>query len=151
MIVFDLKCDQSHVFEAWFGSSADFAAQQERGLVRCPVCDSQAVTKAVMAPRLGQGVAEPALPAAPQTAPSITPERAKAWLAALARAQTELLRSSEWVGSRFASEARAIHHGDAEQRAIHGEASVSDAVELIEEGISLLPLPLPVRPPDEAH
>jgi hypothetical protein len=150
VIVFDLKCTAGHVFEAWFGSSADFAAQQERGLVRCPVCDCARVGKAVMAPRLGQGAAlpaaAPAVPAAPDPA-----ARAKAMLAALAQAQAELLRASEWVGARFVEEARAIHHGDAAARAIHGAASAEEAVALVEEGIALLPLPLPVLPPDDAH
>lgn len=147
MIVFDLKCGGDHVFEAWFGSSADWESQRARGLVVCPVCGDGAVDKAVMAPRLGSGVVE-----APAAVANVAPPaEMKAMLARLAQVQAKLLETSEWVGRRFVEEARAIHHGEAEQRQIHGEASPADAVALAEEGVTLMPLPLPVTPPDGAH
>lgn len=149
MIVFDLKCASGHVFEAWFGSSADYEEQRQKGLVECPVCGVREVAKAVMAPRLGSGVAEPApMPVANAPAPNA---EAKAMLAAIAQMQAKLLERSEWVGSRFADEARAIHHGEADQRQIHGEATLAEAAALAEEGVSLMPLPLPITPPDQSH
>lgn len=147
MIVFDLKCDADHVFEAWFGSTADYEEQRGRGLVACPICGATEVAKAVMAPRLGSGVVEPA-PRAVATAPTA---EAKAALAALAGLQAKLLERSEWVGSRFAQEARAIHHGETDTRQIHGQATIAEAKALAEEGVPLMPLPLPVLPPEQSH
>lgn len=149
MIVFDLRCAADHVFEAWFGSSADYDAQRTRGLVACPICGATEVTKAVMAPRLGTGAVEPAPPA---PAVAMPPEaKMKAMLAALAGMQAKLLESSEWVGPRFADEARAIHVGEAPERQIHGQATPAEAAALVEEGVPLLPLPLPVTPPGKSH
>lgn len=149
MIVFDLKCAAGHVFEAWFGSSADYEEQRERRLISCPMCGVHDVAKAVMAPRLGSGVAEPA--ALPVTNAAGPTGEMKAMLAAIAQMQAKLLEKSEWVGARFADEARAIHHGEADQRQIHGEATIAEAASLAEEGVSLMPLPLPITPPDQSH
>ncbi|MCC2976381.1 DUF1178 family protein [Sphingomonas sp. PL-96] len=141
MIVFDLRCDGGHVFEAWFGSSADYAEQQARGLVRCPLCDSATVEKAVMAPNVAakgnqRSPAEPAVP-----------DAMKAALAALAKAQAKALEGSEWVGSRFADRARAMHLGEETTAPIHGQATIEEARALVDEGVSVAPLPLPVVPP----
>jgi hypothetical protein len=121
MIVFDLQCDGGHKFEAWFGSSADYESQQQRGLIACPFCDSSAVTKAVMAP---------AVPA--------KGNRINA--ASLLAAQRKLEAEAEYVGRDFAARARALHaSGDA--TLIYGEASLAEAKALHEEGIPALPLP----------
>lgn len=139
MIVFDLRCGAGHVFEAWFGSSAAFEEQRARALVRCPVCDDAAVTKAAMAFNISAKANQvPAVPA---------PADAKAMLAALAQAQAALLENSEWVGAAFADRARAMHHGDTPQTAIHGQATLSEAQDLIADGVLVAPLPLPVVPP----
>lgn len=138
MIVFDLACPSSHVFEVWFGSSADYEDQRARGLLCCPYCGSGEIGKAPMAPAVqGKGKGE---------APS--PARL---LAALAAAQKQVLERSTWVGRRFADEALAMHHGETEQRQIHGQATGEQARALIEEGVPIAPLPLPVVPPDEAN
>lgn len=145
MIIFDLKCSpQGHVFEAWFGSSDDYGSQQARGLVACPMCGSAEVEKAPMAPRLGAKANQKAGEA---DRPSADPENVKAMLAALAAAQRELLRKSDFVGDSFPDEARAIHLGEAEARAIHGRASPTEAEKLAEEGIEVAPLPFPVIEP----
>ncbi|HYG47789.1 MAG TPA: DUF1178 family protein [Allosphingosinicella sp.] len=137
MIIFDLRCEgQGHVFEAWFGSSQDYEEQRGRGLVACPVCGSAEIAKAPMAP---------AVPAKGNRAPS--PERVKDMLAAAATAQKRLLEASEAVGERFADEARAIHLGEAEARAIHGQATLAEAESLIDEGVPIAPLPFPVAEP----
>jgi hypothetical protein len=154
MIVFDLGCDNGHVFEAWFGSSEDYESQRARGLVSCPLCNSGAVEKAVMAPRIGRkGNQQPHPPAAakgkavPMAKDGPAPEQVKEILRALADAQSEMLKQSDWVGDRFADEARAMHLGETEQRAIHGQTTAEDARSLIDDGVPVAPLPFPVRPP----
>jgi hypothetical protein len=147
MIIFDLKCaPQGHVFEAWFGSGDEYESQQGRGLVACPLCGSAEVAKAPMAPALGSqgGGGE-----APHLAGD--PQGVKEMLAAAAAVQRRLLEGSEAVGDRFTDEARAIHLGDAPQRAIHGRATREQAESLAEEGVALAPLPFPVAEPGEEN
>lgn len=149
MIVFDLKCGQDHVFEAWFGSSADYEDQRGRGLVRCPICDDGGIGKAVMAPRLSTGARDDlSVPVA--AAAGQAPEM-KALLGAMAQIQAKMLETSEWVGRRFADEARAIHLGESDPRSIHGQATPSEAEALRDEGIDVMPLPIPIAPPGETH
>lgn len=151
MIVFDLKCAAGHVFEAWFGSSAAWEEQRAAGLVACPVCGGAEVEKAVMAPHVGaKGNRAAAVPAAPG-APAIPAEAIKAAIAALAAAQAKALEGSQWVGSGFADKARAMHLGEAPHALIHGQASAAEAVALIEEGVPVAPLPLPVVPPEACN
>ena len=156
MIVFELSCDQGHAFEGWFRSSDDFASQQDKGLLCCPQCGSGAIEKAPMAPavpRKGNQQVEPAAPGAPQRPLSnapMTPEVASA-IEKLAKAQAEALKNSTWVGKGFAEQSRAMHYGEREQAAIHGEASLDEARELLEEGVPVAPLPLPVAPPEELN
>ncbi len=164
MIIFDLKCASAgHVFEAWFGSTGDYEDQRTRGLVSCPLCGSAEVTKAVMAPSVGakgnraRSVAAPAAspeeggtPASPELFTG-DPESVKTMLAAVAAVQRKLLEGSESVGDRFAEEARAIHVGDKEKRAIHGRASRDEAESLIEDGIPVAPLPFPVVEPGDEN
>ncbi len=155
MIVFDLRCDGGHVFEAWFGSSDDYEGQQARGLVSCPLCGSGEVGKAVMAPAVGAKGNQLPAPAAPnrpvpmQNGPTPSLEQMKAMLTALARAQAKALEGSEHVGKRFAEEARAIHDGEAPDRVIHGQATPEEARALVEDGVPVAPLPFPIVPPDQ--
>lgn len=146
MIVFDLACGGGHVFEGWFGSTEDYDSQRKRGLVTCPMCGSAEVGKAVMAPRVsakGNQRSE----VAPVALSSDGPEKLRKVMHALAEAQARALDGSDYVGERFADEARAMHLGESEQRAIHGQASVDDAKALVDEGIAIAALPFPVRPP----
>jgi hypothetical protein len=149
MIVFDLACTDGHVFEAWFGSSDDYETQRGRGLVSCPICGISEVSKAVMAPNVAPkgNAVNPPVPV--QSGPA--PAEMKAMLAALAKMQAKALASSEHVGPRFADEARAIHDGDAPDRQIHGQATREEAKALIEDGIAVTPLPLPIAPPETHH
>jgi hypothetical protein len=153
MIVFDLACDNAHTFEGWFGSSQDFADQQARGLLSCPVCDSAAVAKAPMAPAVpaksNRQAAAP--PAEGQLANRPPPPEVIAAFKALAAAQAKALASSEWVGDRFASEVRAMHYGEVEEKQVHGRASRDDAAALIEEGIAVMPLLIPTTAPEELN
>ena len=164
MIVFDLVCNAgSHRFEGWFGSSGDYAAQQERGLVTCPVCGSGDVIKAVMAPavaRKGNQVVQAAPAKLPDTPPSGQPQpmsagsmppEAVAMLKTLAKMQAEALKSSKWVGGKFADDARAMHYGEKTVEAIHGQTTPEEARELIEEGIEVAPVLFPLVPPSEAN
>ncbi|WP_242126353.1 DUF1178 family protein [Sphingobium sp. Sx8-8] len=157
MIVFDLKCEsQGHVFEAWFGSSADYEDQKARGLLACPMCGDMQVRKAVMAPAVApKGNSRPeALPApAPSDGASIVMgagEEAKMreLVQALARAQQKALEDSVWVGRGFAEQARAMHYGEQDRASIHGEVALDEARALIAEGVEVAPLPFPVIPPE---
>lgn len=152
MIIFDLKCaPQGHVFEGWFGSSADYEEQQARGLVSCPLCGAAEVAKAVMAPAVGaKGNRTPAPGPPPEPLPS-APEGVERMLAALAAEQKKILAGSEHVGDHFADQARAIHLGEADARPIHGRASAAEAESLIEEGVPIAPLPFPVAGPGEEN
>lgn len=168
MIVFDLECHNgSHRFEGWFRSSDDFARQQERGLVACPECGSTDVVKAVQAPRLSRKGNQIAVPATTRAAPDLPaphagpgpgsvanaplPPKVLEMMHQLARMQVEALKTSTYVGETFAEDARAMHYGEREVEPIHGQATVEEAKELIEEGIAVMPLPFPVVPPDQAN
>jgi hypothetical protein len=153
MIVFDLICrPEGHVFEAWFGSSKDYYSQRERGLVECPLCGAPDIEKAVMAPRVG-AKGNQRLPGARAASDLVSsdPEGVKRMLAAMAAAQKKVLEQSEYVGQRFADEARAIHLGDADNRPIHGRATPTETESLIDEGISVAPLPFPVIEPGQEN
>ena len=143
MIVFDLRCGDGHVFEAWFGSTEEYEAQRARGLVACPICGAAEVDKAPMAPHLA-GKAEAG-------AGDPSPQAMKAMLAEMAGLQKKWLEKSDNVGDRFPDEARAIHLGETEARAIHGRATREDAQGLADEGIPVSPLPFPVPEPGEEN
>ena len=156
MIVFDIACrNASHIFEIWFGSSSDYEDQKARGLIACPYCGSTDVEKAVMAPNVGAkgnsverevSVAPPAPVAAAANVP--TPEQFKQMVGKLAEIQSKMLESSAYVGPRFAEEARAMHLGEQDARPIHGQTTAEEAKALIDEGVPVAPLLLPVRPPN---
>lgn len=133
MIVFDLQCrDGGETFEAWFRSSADYEEQLGAGLVQCPYCQSVNVGKAPMAPRVPRkGSDNP--------------------LARLAAVQAEMLKDSRWVGDKFEATARAIHSGEMEPQQVHGSATLDQARSLVEDGVPVAPLPLPVTPPNQVN
>lgn len=140
MIVYDLLCDAAHRFEAWFGSSSDYEDQLQRGLLSCPICGSAKVGKAVMAP------AVPAKSNQKGSTHSLANDDPMARLLMLQRA---FEANSEYVGDRFAAEARAIHEAG-EQRSVHGEATPDEVKALREDGIALLPLPFRPRARSDA-
>ncbi len=142
MIVFDLRCSNDHVFEAWFASTAAYDEQRDRALVSCPICSDTSVAKALMAPNIAAKGNSRAVP---------TPMEVKAALKALAGAQQQALEGSRWVGGRFAEEARAMHLGEREQETIHGKATLAEAKALVEEGVPVAALPFPVLPPEKAN
>ena len=132
MIVLDLSCEHAHRFEAWFASSEAFESQLAAGLVSCPHCHSRQIRRLPSAPYVQT---------ASHSAPTLPPPDPKAIAARLVEALRAAASQSEDVGERFAEEARRIHHGDAEERAIRGKANRNDLLELIDEGIPVLPVP----------
>lgn len=143
MKVLNLRCAHEHTFEGWFASEDDFQSQCERGLVECPLCGDKAVSKLPTAPRLNVSKArEPSLAPATTTSSLATPEAMtmqSMWL----RAVQHVMANTDDVGERFAEEARRIHYGEVEERAIRGQATKEDALALQEEGIEVMALPVP--------
>lgn len=129
MIRYALTCENDDAFEGWFASSADYDAQEERGLVECPVCGSKAVRKAPMAPAVAKSRGE-------------TPTRGEV----IAKVREHIRDTYDYVGDGFAAEARAIHDGDAPDRPIWGEASPVEAKAMAEEGLPVAPLPAALAP-----
>lgn len=157
MIVFDLHCTGGHRFEGWFGSSADYADQQARGLLACPSCGSAEISKAPMSPAVPakgnarQEVLPPEALPQQQLANTPLPPKVQKALAALAKAQAEALKNSTWVGDKFAAETRKMHYGERDEAPIHGQATLAEAKALIEEGVPVAPLPFPVAPPEKLN
>ena len=158
MIRYALACDKGHEFESWFQSSAAYDAQAKRGLVACPLCGSDKVEKALMAPRLTRTdktarSAEPinVEPAGADAAPAaaavkapvaIMSDREREFRSKLKELRAHLTKNADYVGQKFPEEARKMHYGETEHRSIYGEASADDAKALHEEGIEFHPLPV---------
>ena len=168
MKVLNLQCAHQHSFEGWFASEDDFQSQLSRDLIECPMCESTRIEKMPSAPRLNFGAqrrkAAPseaisdAGPASDTGAPASDSHPPPSTDIAFAQAPSEsvmsgqadflkalrqLVANTEDVGRRFADEARRMHYGDTEARSIRGQASPREAVELLEEGIDVMPLPMP--------
>lgn len=149
MKVLDLHCRSEHVFEGWFASEEDFQSQLGRGLVQCPLCGDEQVQKRLSAPRLNLRASASDRAPAPTAEPSPAPQlpsdasQAAAWLLRMRQAVAQ----SEDVGERFAEEARKMHSGETDQRAIRGQANLDQTLQLLEEGIPVLPLPPALKEP----
>jgi len=156
MIRYALRCDKDHSFDSWFRDSGAFDALAAAGALSCPECGSAAVSKAIMAPRLGRGLAEPreAPEAVTPTAPALVPAQApKPGPAGAVMPEGEKLRvllrelrrqveaNCDYVGPAFAEEARRIHKGESDRRGIYGEASPEEAEALADEGIEVGRIP----------
>ncbi|CAH1650630.1 conserved hypothetical protein [Hyphomicrobiales bacterium] len=156
MIRYKLVCDKSHSFESWFKNSDAFEAQVSRGFVTCPVCGSDKVQKAIMSPSVARtdgrpGVAPSAESAGEAAGPARVPVPApqaallterEHQLREMVRAlRQHVVENAAYVGDEFADEARRIHSGEVEERAIYGEATGEEVRDLLEEGIEILPLP----------
>ena len=143
MKVLNLQCSHGHAFEGWFASHDDYASQRERGLVSCPVCNDAEVTKMPSAPRLNLSQDAPAtapVSAAVQDVAQMTPQHLQAVWMKMVR---HVMANTEDVGGKFAEEARKIHYGETENRNIRGQASREETEALLDEGIDILPLPVP--------
>lgn len=134
MIKYDLKCANGDEFEAWFGSIADYDKQAEAGLVECPHCGSKHVEKAPMAPAV-------------RTSRSVEARKERAVAMAMAAKVREHIKDNfDYVGDKFADEARKMHSGEADERAIWGEVTPEEAKALEEEGVPASPLPPALAP-----
>lgn len=170
MLVVDLHCAHGHHFEGWFASADDLSSQKERGLLTCPVCGDHDVTRRPSAPHLNtsglkervptpsRGTSQAASSSVPSTGavasagsarpvhdslPAEAQEAMAALQALYLKAVRHVVENTEDVGERFVEEVRSIHHGDAPERAIRGQATPEERAELAEEGIDILSMPLP--------
>lgn len=166
MKVLDLRCAHGHAFEGWFSSEEDYQAQRDKGLLACPMCDSLHVEKVLSAPHVArksnrqvparaidhQAPASQAVSRSPvvREAAQPSPEQQQALEAMHAQwlvHSRAVLAQGEDVGTGFADEARKIHEGQAPERLIHGQASLEEVVELLEEGVPIMPLPAQAKEP----
>jgi hypothetical protein len=131
VIVYALKCAGDHAFEGWFKNSSAFDEQAAAGKLVCPVCMTRTVEKAPMAPSLGNSVGER----------NSAPEEMRKARQFMTGLRKYVEANSDYVGPKFAEEARKIHYGEVEQRQIYGEATIDEAKSLIEEGVDVAPLP----------
>lgn len=148
MIKYTLKCSGGHQYDTWFANSSAYDALASKGQLQCPVCGTSDVSKALMTPSI------PARQNKRETQPVDSEQSQKATSSAasgtLQSEAVEIMRklrdfvkeNSEYVGPKFAEEARKIHHEETEVRSIYGEASGDDLTELHEEGIDFYPLPV---------
>ncbi len=162
MKVLNLQCQQEHQFEGWFASEDDYQSQRERNLVECPICADNTIHKRLSAPRLNlltsrlepqPPVAEPVLRSqalVPLEETVSTPVAEEAQLAWLKMVQ-HVVANTEDVGQGFAEEARKMHYGETEERNIRGQVSMEETRLLLEEGIAVMPLPMPAALKGSVH
>ena len=172
MKVLNLQCAGMHTFEGWFGSEEDYQSQRQGALVACPMCGNTEVRKLPSAPRLNLGATEPkqskpetkeaetsggaSVPAngsqvvSTQTADAVAQSMSQVHPEAIEMVQEawvnmvkHVMANTEDVGQNFAEEARKMHYGESEERNIRGQASIEETKDLLEEGIEVLPLPVP--------
>ncbi|HEX2147761.1 MAG TPA: DUF1178 family protein [Pseudorhizobium sp.] len=136
MIRYSLVCDSAHGFEGWFSGSADYDRQVEAGLLTCPVCNSAAVSKSLMAPSVSTARKR-------EEKQAVAMDMARQqMMAKLKEAVAAIKANAEDVGEKFPEEARKIHYGEADARGIIGQASIVEVRELLDEGIEIAPLPV---------
>jgi hypothetical protein len=136
VIVYRLSCASGHEFEGWFKDSKTFDAQEATRALECPICGDQKVSKAIMAPALGNRAENGPAQSAPPPGPDS--QKIQQFMAGYRKF---IEANAEYVGPKFPEEARKIHYGETEQRHIYGESSLKEARELIEEGIEVAPVP----------
>lgn len=136
MIRLSLVCSGEHEFEGWFASSDDFEKQRKRGFVACPECGSTKVEKGLMAPSVSTGRRKEAIAVA-----TMDGHRGEI-IAKMRELRDAVTANAEDVGKRFPEEARKIHYGEVEERAVYGEASREEVESLLDEGVGIAPLPV---------
>jgi hypothetical protein len=134
MIRFSLRCEHDHEFDGWFRDGADYDTQKKRGLVSCPACNSGKVEKALMAPSVSTARRKEKVALA-------AGEEQRKLMGKLREMTKKVRENADYVGDRFAEEARKIHFGETDARGIYGEATPEEAKGLIEDGIEFMPLP----------
>jgi len=150
MIRYRLRCGNGHEFDAWFASSAAYETQEAECQLTCPHCAQTDIERAIMAPQIATGRAEPSIPEVTATDASANAvwnaggadaKRLQALMREMRALRDKMLEKSENVGPRFAEEARRIHHEESPDRAIHGAATTQEVLELADEGIDVMPIP----------
>jgi len=131
MIKYNLKCENNHNFNAWFSDSSNFEEQNKKNLIFCPKCNSTKIEKNIMAPNIGSK----------KQSYTNALKTEKNYEKIIKNVRKHVEKNFEYVGDKFADEARAIHYGEKEEREIYGETSVEEAVDLIEEGVNVSPIP----------
>lgn len=140
MIRYTLKCESDHNFDSWFQSADAFTALQTGGHIVCPTCGSSEIQKSLMAPGVQTARAKAGKPQPPVPSISVTPQEK-----ALAELREHVEKNSDYVGLKFADEARKMHEGELPSRAIYGEAKPEEAKKLVEDGVPVAPLPFVPR------
>ncbi len=136
MIRYSLSCDNAHEFEGWFSESADFDRQVASGFLTCPVCNSAAISKLLMAPSVSTARKKDEMQTVAMDAAR------KEAMAKLKEAVDAIKANAEDVGAKFPEEARKIHYGEADARGIIGKATPDEAQALVEEGIEIAAIPV---------
>ena len=162
MKVLNLQCQQQHQFEGWFASEDDYQSQRERNLVECPICADHTIHKRLSAPRLNlltsrlepqstvvesSSRSQAVVPVEESAAVPEAPEAHIAWL----KMVQHVVANTEDVGQGFAEEARKMHYGETEERNIRGQVSMEETRSLLEEGIPVMPLPMPAALKGSVH
>ena len=150
MKVLDLQCAYSHVFEGWFASESNFQEQSDRGQIACPICSNSSITKKLSSPRLNLGAVQAS--GAAESAPhDVSVEIQDSIQAAMMAVAKHIIANTDDVGTQFAEEARKMHYGECKKRGIRGQATREESASLIDEGISVITLPLPEALKDPLH
>ncbi len=134
MIHYSLICDKDHKFDAWFRNAEAYAEQHERGIVTCPICMTRSVEKALMTPSVSRSKSE-------KVALSTGHPQHQQLRDAMMALRNKVISEADYVGDKFAEEARKIHFKETEARGIYGEASREEVISLVEEGVDIMPLP----------
>lgn len=134
MIHYSLVCDSDHKFDAWFRNAEAFDQQSARGIVTCPICNSGKISKGLMAPSVSRANSD-------KVALSIGHPQQAQLREALMALRNKVTAEADYVGDRFADEARKIHYKEVDARGIYGEATREEVASLIEDGIDFMPLP----------
>jgi hypothetical protein len=140
MIRYDLLCDKEHAFDGWFRDSEAYDVQHAAGQVVCPVCGSTAVSKQLMTPGIPAKANRRGESRRPVFAAHKEGKVAEL-IEAVRKLRQHVEENADYVGDRFAEEARKIHYNEVEPRGIYGEASLEEAKSLLEEGVDVHPLP----------
>ncbi len=146
MIRYRLRCDNGHDFDGWFRNSSAFDDQAAAGHVICPHCSSTAVEKALMTPNIS-GTKKSTPETAAYTANAGDDDTARQVRGLVRKLRDHVEKNSDYVGDKFAEEARKIHNEETEPRGIYGEASGEEVKDLKAEGVEFHPLP--PRPDDK--
>ena len=131
MIKYSLECNQSHTFDAWFSDSLNFEKQNKNNQISCPNCSSLKIKKSIMAPSISSK----------NYKSDLLNEKKDKVEVVLSKVRKHVEDNFDYVGDKFADEARSMHYGEKEEREIYGETTIEDAVDLIEEGVNVKPIP----------